>query len=129
MEYDELVAKVLATLQGEGRISYWALKRRFNLSDDDIEGLKDELIEAKQLAKDENGKVLVWIGESSATTQSTSQPDQTSEQATTKQDQPPQGEASPSEPYTPDAERRQLTVMFCDLVGSTALSEAMDPED
>jgi class 3 adenylate cyclase len=27
------------------------------------------------------------------------------------------------------AERRQLTVMFCDLVGSTALSTAMDPED
>lgn len=27
------------------------------------------------------------------------------------------------------AERRQLTVMFCDLVGSTALSEALDPED
>ena len=26
------------------------------------------------------------------------------------------------------AERRQLTVMFCDLVGSTALSTAMDPE-
>jgi hypothetical protein len=29
----------------------------------------------------------------------------------------------------PEAERRQLTVMFCDLVGSTALSTAMDPED
>ena len=28
-----------------------------------------------------------------------------------------------------DAERRQITVMFCDLVGSTALSEALDPED
>ena len=28
-----------------------------------------------------------------------------------------------------DAERRQLTVMFCDLVGSTALSESLDPED
>jgi class 3 adenylate cyclase len=27
------------------------------------------------------------------------------------------------------AERRQLTVMFCDLVGSTALSAKMDPED
>lgn len=27
------------------------------------------------------------------------------------------------------AERRQLTVMFCDLVGSTALSRALDPED
>ena len=28
-----------------------------------------------------------------------------------------------------DAERRQLTVMFCDLVGSTALSTTLDPED
>ena len=27
------------------------------------------------------------------------------------------------------AERRQLTVMFCDLVGSTALAERHDPED
>ena len=28
-----------------------------------------------------------------------------------------------------EAERRQLTVMFCDLVGSTALSTRLDPED
>ena len=28
-----------------------------------------------------------------------------------------------------EAERRQLTVMFCDMVGSTALSARMDPED
>src|ERR1700730_9855695 len=27
------------------------------------------------------------------------------------------------------AERRQLTVMFCDLAGSTALSARLDPED
>src|SRR5205807_2633701 len=37
---------------------------------------------------------------------------------------------SPSPPSTaPIAERRQLTVMFCDLVGSTALSARFDPED
>ena len=29
----------------------------------------------------------------------------------------------------PEAERRQLTVMFCDLVGSTALAARLDPED
>lgn len=29
----------------------------------------------------------------------------------------------------PDSERRQLTVMFCDLVGSTNLSQSLDPED
>jgi len=28
-----------------------------------------------------------------------------------------------------DAERRQITIMFCDLVGSTALSTRLDPED
>ncbi|WP_439364078.1 adenylate/guanylate cyclase domain-containing protein [Bradyrhizobium sp. DASA03005] len=35
--------------------------------------------------------------------------------------------ASPARPQ--DAERRHLTVMFCDLVGSTALSARLDPED
>ena len=38
--------------------------------------------------------------------------------------------AAPREAPAPgDAERRQLTVMFCDLIGSTALSARLDPED
>jgi class 3 adenylate cyclase len=37
--------------------------------------------------------------------------------------------SAPTRPPTIDAERRQLTVMFCDLVGSTALSTRLDPED
>ena len=32
-------------------------------------------------------------------------------------------------PRLPDAERRQLTVLFCDLVDSTAFSGQLDPED
>ena len=32
-------------------------------------------------------------------------------------------------PEAPEAERRQLTVLFCDMVGSTALSGRLDPED
>jgi class 3 adenylate cyclase len=37
---------------------------------------------------------------------------------------------APEQPTRPqEAERRQITVMFCDLVGSTALSEKLDPED
>jgi class 3 adenylate cyclase len=46
------------------------------------------------------------------------------------------GGAAPATPQSPTAteakdatERRQLTVMFCDLVGSTALSTRLDPED
>jgi class 3 adenylate cyclase len=34
-----------------------------------------------------------------------------------------------SEPRAPDAERRQLTVLFCDLVDSTVLASQLDPED
>ena len=36
---------------------------------------------------------------------------------------------TPAEPAPRSAERRQITVMFCDLVGSTSLSERIDPED
>lgn len=41
---------------------------------------------------------------------------------------PPPARA-PSTPTKAEAERRQLTVMFADIVGSTALSTQLDPED
>jgi class 3 adenylate cyclase/predicted ATPase len=41
----------------------------------------------------------------------------------------PQPASAPEEKRRHDAERRQLTVMFTDLVGSTALSTKLDPED
>jgi class 3 adenylate cyclase/tetratricopeptide (TPR) repeat protein len=41
----------------------------------------------------------------------------------------PQITTLPAAPTAPAAERRQLTVMFCDLVGSTARSTLLDPED
>jgi class 3 adenylate cyclase len=47
-------------------------------------------------------------------------------------DRQPLAETSPEPAPTPaagEAERRQLTVMFCDLVGSTPLSVRFDPED
>ncbi len=39
------------------------------------------------------------------------------------------GRQAPVAIQRPEAERRHLTLMFCDLVGSTALSERLDPED
>ena len=38
-------------------------------------------------------------------------------------------ELPPVSADAPDAERRQITVLFCDLVGSTELAHALDPED
>ncbi len=49
--------------------------------------------------------------------------------ASTADSKAPDVAAGPTPGPEPQAERRQLTVMFCDLVGSTALSARLDPED
>jgi class 3 adenylate cyclase len=116
---------VTALLQQEQRLAYRVLKLRLQLDDDTLEALKDDLIYAKKLAVDEDGRVLVWTGGTSSAPVpvSTVPPPATSEGA------PAQGEAAPVVPPTPDAERRQLTVLFCDLVDSTVLASQLDPEE
>ncbi|WP_271553242.1 adenylate/guanylate cyclase domain-containing protein [Bradyrhizobium sp. CCBAU 45394] len=49
--------------------------------------------------------------------------------ASTTREAPLFAAACPIAPVAASAERRQLTVMFCDLVGSTQLSARLDPED
>src|SRR6516164_10757124 len=120
-----LLAQVLDLLQREKRLSYRILKRRFGLDDNDLEDLKEDIIYAKKLAVDEDGRVLVWTGGTSnaPTTASPMPPPATLDIS------PAQGEAAPVAPPTHDAERRQLTVMFCDLVDSTKLSAQLDREE
>ena len=65
MDFYAVLAQVMELLQREGRVSYRALKVLFSLDDDQLEALKDELIEAKRLAVDERGRVLIWGGETS----------------------------------------------------------------
>ncbi len=62
MTFQEVLAQVITWLQREQRVSYRALKRQLALDDDYLEDLKDELIYAKHLAADEDGRVLVWTG-------------------------------------------------------------------
>ena len=62
VKFYETVDQVNALLRERGRASYRALKREFALDDEALEDLKAELIDAQQIAADEDGKVLVWIG-------------------------------------------------------------------
>src|SRR5262245_61823309 len=126
MTFDEILAQVLELLQREKRVSYRALKRRFDLDDEYLEDLKDEIIKAKRLATDEEGSVLVWTGD---TQTGSAQSDQRLHQPAAQQQPSLQVTPLPTSPPSPDAERRQLTVMFCDLVDSTKLSSQLDPED
>ena len=61
--FDELLAQIIDLIRRDGRVTYRALKRRFDLDEEYLADLTAEIIEAKRLAVDEDGKVLVWVGE------------------------------------------------------------------
>src|SRR5262249_25419212 len=106
------------------------------LDDEPLAVLKDEIIHAQRLAVDEDNRVLVWVGD-----QETSPPPPVSS---------PSGATAPPaldherEPlsYTPkhlaekiltsrsalEGERKQVTVLFCDLANSTPIAERIGPE-
>jgi class 3 adenylate cyclase/tetratricopeptide (TPR) repeat protein len=102
------------------------LKRQFDLDDEALEDLRLELIKGQRLAGDEDGDVLVWIGDAAVA---------------------PSPAAAPVPApiplgYTPphltekiltsrsalEGERKQVTVLFADLKGSTELIRDLDPE-
>jgi predicted ATPase/class 3 adenylate cyclase len=129
MTFEELLDQAIALLQRRGRLTYRALKRQFDLDDDYLADLKAELIQGQRLAVDEDGVVLVWTG-------GTDVPPRTTQPASQPGAQPGASEVprtptlpAPIAPPSSDAERRQLTVLFCDLVDSTALASQLDPED
>jgi len=139
MTFDEVLSQVQDLLQREQRVSYRGLKRRFALDDEYVEDLKEELIGAKRLAADEDGRFLVWTGAAPV-------PGSTSQVSSSRSPAP---NSQPPAAYTPahlaeriraeqaameargltDGERKTITALFADLKGSTALIEGLDPEE
>jgi class 3 adenylate cyclase len=126
MDFYAVLDQVLALLRQRGRVSYRALKRQFDLDDAYLDDLKVELIEVHQCAVEQEGTMLVWTGGASA---APSMPVHTAPQAAPRVDHPTTDALPAGAPRPSDAARRQLTVLFCDLVDSTALSSQLDPED
>src|SRR5215471_3168207 len=62
MTFEEILDQAIAMLQRRGRLTYGTLKRQFQLDEDALNDLKDELIYGQRLAVDEDGRVLVWTG-------------------------------------------------------------------
>jgi TOMM system kinase/cyclase fusion protein len=128
MTFDEILTQIIDLLKRQGRVSYGALKRRFDLDDDYLEDLKDELLFAHPVV-DENNRGLVWTGEIARAHEVAAQPTQPTQRLAAQQQPSPEVTPRVTAAPPPDAERRQLTVMFCDLVDSTKLSSQLDPED
>jgi hypothetical protein len=62
MTFEEVLDQAMAMLQRRGRLTYRTLQLHFQLDDEHLEALKDELIYGQRLAVDEDGRVLVWTG-------------------------------------------------------------------
>ena len=128
MTFYEMLEQVIALLQRHGRLSYRALKVQFELDDDRLDLLKEELIDIQHVARDQDARMLVWMGGTETPPSISALAPPPVHQAIAQQDFSTPA-ASPSAPSSPDAERRQLTVLFCDLVDSTVLARQLDPEE
>jgi class 3 adenylate cyclase/tetratricopeptide (TPR) repeat protein len=119
MGFYEILDQILALLKSRGRVTYRALKREFNLDDAFIEDLKAEILYAQHPIIEEDGRGLVWT------------------------EHTPPGDRDPMPlSYTPphlaekiltsrsalEGERKQVTVLFCDLAHSTPLAARLGPE-
>ena len=66
MTFEEILNQAIALLQRQGRVSYRALKRQFDLDEAYVEDVKLELIEVHQVAVDQDNTMLVWTGGAAA---------------------------------------------------------------
>ena len=124
MDFVAVVDQVTTLLRQRGRVAYRTLKVQFHLDDEALEALKDELLYAHQVARDEDNRILVWTGAAEAAPAAAP---------------PPQAPLA----YTPsylaekiltsrsalEGERKQVTVLFADLKGSMELLADRDPEE
>ena len=149
VNFERVLQKVLWCLVTEGSVSYRRIKRSFGLDDDALEDVRRVLISGLHIATDLDGEFLVLAAEGRLARPeglALPQPLLALRHAEKPTALAAEGDLSVaasitlppavSTPVTPtaavaapDAERRQLTVMFCDLVGSTLLSARYDPED
>lgn len=137
MDFYELLDQIIELLRKRNRVSYRALKLQYRIEDEYIKAIKEELTEVQQLAIDQDGKMLVWIG---------NRPDSASKTpARPTAGLPPAAASGPDhEPlsYTPqhlvdkiltsrstlEGERKLVTAFFCDLANSTQTAEQIGPE-
>jgi class 3 adenylate cyclase/tetratricopeptide (TPR) repeat protein len=126
--FDDVLEQALEMLQRRGRVSYRALKVQFQLDDDMLALLRDEMIEVHQLARDQEGKMLVWTGAPGPAPAAPAAPAEPPPQAPLAYTPPYLAEKILTSRSALEGERKQVTVLFADLRGSTELIRDLDPE-
>jgi predicted ATPase/class 3 adenylate cyclase len=129
MMFEEILDQAIAMLQRRGRVTYQTLRFQFQLDEEHFEALKDAILFAYPQVVDLAGRGLVWSDEAGAIPPPTPASPQTVEPPVTLAPRLDTTVIAPPASQPPGAERRQLTVLFCDLVDSTVLASQLDPEE
>jgi len=134
MDFYSVLDQVVDLLRSRQRVTYRTLKRQFNLDDAALEDLKEELLFTHPQIVDEDGRGLVWTGDtgSASSVPASLLPSTVSEthQASAPLSYTPQylAEKILTSRSVLEGERKQVTVLFADLKGSTELIADLDPE-
>jgi hypothetical protein len=129
MTFYEVLDQVIALLQRHRRVTYRALKRQFDLDDAYLEDLKAELIQARHVASDEDGSVLVWTGDMVSPPRPAVPPARDAERTPHAEPPPHLATKILTSRAALEGERKQVTVLFADIKGSTELIQGLDPEE
>ena len=124
MSFLETVEKARALLERNGRVSLRALQREFDLDDRAQGELIEELVEIQRVAV-RDGRALAWAGAVPPAPTETPEPERAPRDYTPKHlaDKILQSKSAL------EGERKQVTVLFADVKGSTELAEQIDLEE
>jgi class 3 adenylate cyclase/tetratricopeptide (TPR) repeat protein len=129
MTFEEILDQAIAMLQRRGRLTYGTLKRQFQLDEDALSDLKEELLFAHPQVRDEAGRGLVWIGDTGSAPLVDSPLASPQNLAPLAYTPPYLTEKILTSRSALEGERKQVTVLFADLKGSMELLADRDPEE
>jgi class 3 adenylate cyclase len=128
MDFYTILDHVVDLLRQRQRVTYRALQRQFQLDDAALQDLKDELLYAHPQVHDDGGRGLLWTGDTGPTAPPSATPVQTSERLPLTYTPSYLAEKILTSRSALEGERKQVTVLFADLKGSTELIRDLDPE-
>jgi class 3 adenylate cyclase len=128
MTFEEILDQAIAMLQRRGRVTYRTLQLQFQLDEDHLAALKDELLYAHPEVRDDAGRGLIWSSDTSTAPTAATAPAGAIEQTPLAYTPPYLAEKILTFRSALEGERKQVTVLFADLKGSTELIRDLDPE-
>ena len=139
MKFSDVVEQARTLLQRAGKITYRTLKREFDLDEEALADLKDELLFSDPQVKEESERGLVWVGdreEGEMAKGGNGNPEGEKGKGGKGEKEGVPGQWTP--PHlaeriravsVTEGERKTITALFADIKGSTALIEGLDPEE